>query len=239
MTIALGERILFVVAMEAEAQPIRASLGLTGAEATQLHPDFPAMITIGDGPRPRAVATNGTDSRFGVDAIASQPAVVTTLTAIEVFEPTLVISAGAAGGFDKRGGAIGEVVLSDRVVFHDRRVQIPGFDRYGRGDYPVADLSAIAIDLGLTIGTASTGNALDAPQVDLDGMDETQTLAKDMEAAAVAWVCEHKRVPFVALKAITDLVDVPEPTGEQFARNLAVATKNLATTAAQLTAALG
>lgn len=222
--------VLFVVAMEAEAAPVRAALGLDDA-GTPLHDAFPARLWRGDGV---ALATNGIDARHGVDAIATQPAVVTTLHAIEAVAPTLVVSAGTAGGFARRGGAIGTVYLAERCVFHDRRIAIDGFDRYGIGDYPVHDLGAVADVLGFVRGTVSTGNALDAPDHDLASMDATAAVAKDMEAAAVAWTCEHTATPFTALKVITDLVDHHTETAEQFLANLRTATATLADAARRL-----
>jgi nucleoside phosphorylase len=230
---------LFVVAMEAEAGPVRRALGLDGP-GEQLHPAFPARVWRGGnvGGRLVSVAVNGIDPRFDVESIATQPAVTTTLHAIEHVAPTLVISAGTAGGFEARGGAIGSVYLADRVVFHDRRIAIPGWDAYGDGDYPVLDLSALAQQLGFGLGTVSTGNALDAPPVDVDRMHASKAVAKEMEAAAVAWVCERMGVAFAALKVITDLVDHPEPAADQFTRNLAIATTHLADAAASLAASL-
>lgn len=222
--------VLFVVAMEAEAAPVRAALGLDGA-GDPLHPAFPARLWRRDGV---ALACNGTDPRFGVDAIASQPAVTTTLHAVEAVTPSIVVSAGTAGGFERRGGAIGTVYLATRCVFHDRRIAIDGFDRYGIGDYPVHDLAHLADALGFATGTVSTGNALDAPDHDMALMDDHGAVAKDMEAAAVAWTCERTGTPFTALKVITDLVDHPEETADQFLRNLRHATSRLAEAAAAL-----
>ena len=59
-------------------------------------------------------------------------------------------------------------------------------------------------------------------------MDATAAVAKDMEAAAVAWTCEQTGTPFTALKVITDLVDHHTETAEQFLANLRVATDRLA-----------
>ena len=52
---------------------------------------------------------------------------------------------------------------------------------------------------------------------------------KEMEAAAIAWVCKQLDVPFLALKAITDVVDDPgtEHTEAQFYSNLKVASARL------------
>ena len=51
---------------------------------------------------------------------------------------------------------------------------------------------------------------------------------KEMEAAAVAWVCWLTGTPVFAVKAITDLVDHPAGTVEQFLANLGQATDRLA-----------
>jgi 5'-methylthioadenosine nucleosidase len=225
---------LFVVAMEAEAAPLRDALGLDG-HGELLHQAFPARLWRN---KTAAVAVNGTDPRFGVESIATQPAITTTLHAVEALAPSTVISAGTAGGFAVRGGAIGSAYLADRVVFHDRRIAIPGWDRYGDGDYPVVDPTQLATRLGVETGTVTTGNALDAPPVDIARMHATDAVAKDMEAAAVAWMCERLSVPFTALKVITDLVDDPEETAEQFDRNLATATARLAEIGPRLLAAL-
>jgi nucleoside phosphorylase len=41
-----------------------------------------------------------------------------------------------------------------------------------------------------------------------------------MEACSIAQVCAQCGVPFVAVKAVTDLVDHPEPVQDAFLRNL-------------------
>ena len=216
--------------MEAECKPVREALGIDGP-GQQLHPRFPARLWTHE---QFAVAVNGVDPRFGVDSIGGQPAVTTTLHAIESTQPDLVISAGTAGGFIARGARIGSVYLADRCVFHDRRIAIEGFDLYGVGDYPVANLPRSVDRLGFDRGAISTGNALDAPDVDLANMAAAAVVAKDMEAASVAWVCERMTVPFAALKVVTDLVDGPQPTAQEFVCNLKAATETLATSVVAL-----
>ena len=53
---------------------------------------------------------------------------------------------------------------------------------------------------------------------------------KEMECAAVAWVCEKLRVPFVALKSITDIVDGDKATRDEFESNLRTASAALQVT---------
>lgn len=50
---------------------------------------------------------------------------------------------------------------------------------------------------------------------------------KEMEAAGIAWVAEFNKVPFFALKVITDIVDGGRPTHEEFMANLGIAAVKL------------
>jgi 5'-methylthioadenosine nucleosidase len=203
---------LFVIAMEAEAAPVRKELGLTG-EGNLLAEGVMARLWSNESVH---IVTNGSDSRFDVDAIGTLPASLTTYLAIQKTNPKIVISAGTCGGFIARDGFIGEVILADRCVFHDRRIPLEGFMKYGIGDFSVANLHAIAERLGFKIGAVSTGDSLDSQPADLDFMNAVNAVAKDMEAAAVAWACALNEVPFTALKVTTDLVDGEITTEEEF-----------------------
>ena len=214
---------LFVIAMEAEAAPVRKELGLTG-EGSLLAKGVTARLWSNESVH---IVTNGSDSRFDVDAIGTLPASLTTLLAIEKTNPKIVISAGTCGGFIAREGFIGEIILADRCVFHDRRIPLEGFMKYGIGDFSVANLATIAERLGFRMGTVSTGDSLDSQPSDLDFMNSVTTVAKDMEAAAVAWVSALKEVPFTALKVTTDLVDGEITTEEECVTKLQYASNRL------------
>ncbi len=220
--------VVIVVAMAAEAAGIRAQLGLDGRGAV-LHPAFPARwwstAALDD---PITVVTNGVDPDFGVDSIGTQAATTTTLHAIERFTPRVVLSAGTCGGFAARGGAIGSTYLATEVRRHDRRIEVDGMREMMRADEGVLEAAGIASELGIGVGPVTTSDSLDAPPLDLARMTEVGAVAKDMEAAAVAWVCRRHGVPFQACKVVTDLVDDPEQTQVQFLRNLAAASDRLA-----------
>ena len=209
--------------MEAEAATVRKELGLTG-EGSLLAKGVTARLWSNESVH---MVTNGSDSRFDVDAIGTLPASLTTYLAIQKTNPKIVISAGTCGGFIAREGFVGEIILADRCVFHDRRIPLEGFMKYGIGDFSVANLHAIAERLGFRIGAVSTGDSLDAPPTDLDFMNSVNAVAKDMEAAAVAWACELSEVPFTALKVTTDLVDGEITTEEEFVTNLQYASNRL------------
>lgn len=215
------------MAMEAEARPIISALE---AVETDGAPPLPARFFVACADDHEVVvAINGRDPRHGVDSIGTEAAALTTLEVVRRFSPDVLISAGTAGGWQSKGARIGDVYVSgDRFVHHDRRIAIPGFDAYGIGSYPVVDTSAMAVALGLKPGVVTTSNSLDENDDDRRMIAMNGGDAKEMEAAAVAYVAELAGVSMLAVKAITDLVDHHTATAEQFSANLAMASARLA-----------
>lgn len=215
------------MAMAAEAAPILSSL-----QARAVTGPAPLVARWFDATRHGAeirIAINGRDRRFGVDSIGTEAAALNTYAVINAFRPELVISAGTAGGWQRSGGTIGDVYVSDgQVVHHDRRIALEGFDLYGIGAYPVVNGRAMAKSLGLKTGVMTTSNSLDENDDDREKIAASGASVKDMEAAAVGYVCEQMAVPFMAVKAITDLVDHHASTAEQFTANLKTASVRLA-----------
>lgn len=220
-------RIALVMAMAAEAAPVLATL-----QARSVTSPAPLVTRWFDAERHGAeirVAINGRDRRFGVDSIGTEAAALTTYATITSFRPDLVISAGTAGGWQRCGGEIGDVYVSDgQIVHHDRRIALEGFDAYGIGAYPVVNARAMAKSLGLKTGVMTTSNSLDENDDDRSMIEASGACVKDMEAAAVAYVCEQMGVSMMAVKAVTDLVDHHTSTAEQFTANLKVASGRLA-----------
>ena len=75
--------------------------------------------------------------------MGTSPSALGTYLAIKKLRPSLVINAGTAGGFRSKGGNIGDTYISLYCKHHDRRIPIPGFSEYGRGDHkslPVPNL---------------------------------------------------------------------------------------------------
>ena len=223
-------RVLIVMAMHAEAKPVVRELGLKPVETPPWAAPVPMRLWQGQvGANEVDLVVNGQDSETGLDLIGTQAATASTMLGCEAFTPDLVVSAGTCGGFAKRGGSIGKVYLaSDRVWYHDRRVPIPGFEQMARGGYPVTDLTEIGGRLGLEPGVVSTGDSLDLSDEDSERIESVGAHAKEMEAAAVAWVAGLFRARFTALKSVTDIVDGPHPPEEEFFENLKQATENLA-----------
>ena len=238
-------RVAIVMAMEAEAAPLRRALGAQPIAGPGWASALPVQIAAvpESADRPAVLlAVNGTDPVTGVDCIGSTAAGLTTQVALATADqtwntaPDLVLSVGTAGGWARDGSAIGDVFFAwDRFVCHDRRIELPGFDTFGRGEHPAADLRSHAEPLGCRLGVVTTGDSLDQSPEDAARILASGASVKEMEAAAVAWVGGLHGVAVGAVKAITDLVDSPVATAEQFTANLAAAAEALrATTLALL-----
>lgn len=252
--------VALVMAMEAEAAPLRSALGAAPLASPPWAASLPMRLSRApaDGARPAVtLAVNGTDPRTGVDAIGSTAAALATHLVLSdslAAHPSaayrspaghagpveLVLSVGTAGGWNRAGAAVGDVYLAhDRFVCHDRRIPMPGFDQLGLANLEAADLTAHAGPLGCKLGVVTSGDSLDETDVDRERIIASGAVVKEMEAAAVAWVAHLHGVPVGAVKAITDLVDAPEPAAEQFLANLAIAADALRVTTLALVDRLG
>jgi len=221
------KNILIIFAMQAEAQPLIDHLQLT--ETTEaIKGPWPSKIFSGTHKECYVnVVLNGKDSRHNVDLVGTNAATLTTYLAIQAISPTLIINAGTAGGFRKKGAAVGDVFLSTAFRNHDRRIPIPGFLEWGIGHIDSFSTEQLQKDLGFKAGVVTTGNSLDYVARDLEIMAENDASVKDMEAAAIAAIADLFNIPFFALKVITDIVDGERPTEEEFLENLGVAASSL------------
>jgi hypothetical protein len=148
-------RILILVAMEAEAQPLLDALQLSKVPAKV--PFAPFQVFAGSYKGHHVtVVTNGKDARFKVDNVGTTPGMLmwiphlncflfitflsplgalTAFYAIHENNPDIVINAGTAGGFKRVGASIGDAFITTSCSHHDRRIPIPGFTEYGKGDH--------------------------------------------------------------------------------------------------------
>jgi len=138
------------------------------------------------------------------------------------------VNGGTCGGFEREGMEVGMVVAGERAVFHDRRIPLPGFDKMGVGERPLFLPEGMVEGVGLEVGVVSTGNSLDCSSEDDERMVESGARVKDMECAAIAWTCSLSQTPLIAIKSVTDIVDGPKSTSEEFLANLQLASTNLA-----------
>lgn len=224
MKLTVIEKILIIVAMQAEAKPIIDRL-VMDEMVQNFDNDLPfRYFTKVRQNQEIVLMVSGTDPRYGVDNIGTQASTLMAYIGISQFNPDLVISAGTAGGFAEIGAKIGSVYLSDGdFVFHDRQVPLPGFDKQGTGNYPALNTRALAKLLGLPYGRVSSGSSFQKNSAQLQQIKNSGAVAKEMEAAAIAWVCWLKAVPLLAIKSITNLLDQESDSENQFIENFDIA----------------
>jgi 5'-methylthioadenosine nucleosidase len=233
------QRVVLVVAMEQEADPFIRTHGLERMKPSPFMPGMPMVCYTGHlrGDKHKSggkrlqifLVWTGRDERYKVNNVATTAASVATYASLAAFQPVdLVLSAGTAGGFAAVGATVGDVYLSTKCVFHNRRIPAgTDYEEYGFGHFRSPSLLLLATACGLKQGVVSTSDSLDFSPIDLELMRGEGAAVKEMEAAAVAWVCQQVHVPFVAVKSITDIIDGPETVDDEFYANLQTASEAL------------
>lgn len=218
-------RVAFLFAMSAEGTGFADRLGLE--DRGRLDPALPAHWLSGthvqgdSGPIEVAVAFAGIDPKHGIDRIGTVPAAVAAHLLIRRFEPDLLVNAGTCGGFEARGAEVGTVYLGSKAfLFHDHRIPLAGMDAFGVGRIEARYPEELIEVLDARPGVVSTGDSFTPSAEELEFFEVEGVHAKEMEAAGIARMAEDHGLPFLAVKAVTDLVDHPEPEQEAFLRNL-------------------
>lgn len=222
------ERVLLIIAMEAEAAPLVNELNLTKDDPPRIAAPAPCVSFSGQYAGMEVhVVCNGKCLVHGVDNVGTVPAALSAYLALQEFKPDLLISVGTAGGFRSKGAEVGDVFVGTATVYHDRRIPIPGFDKYGTSMTDAVPTPNLKAALGLKNGVVSSGNSLDFCSEDMQLMQMHEAAVKEMEAAAIAWSCHLFGCPMFCLKAITDIVDGGRATEEEFLENLHTAAASL------------
>ncbi|MGX5172533.1 phosphorylase family protein [Aliikangiella sp. IMCC44653] len=224
------QRVTLLVAMQAEADPIIEHFQLK-LNQQALNPQLPMRCYQGQvNSIFLSLVINGQDKRYAVDNIGCEAAVLATYESIVKLSPEIIISAGTAGGFSAQGAKIGLVYASaDKFIFHDRIVPIAGFTESSVGHFPAAKIDKLCDDLNLPKGIISTGSSLKKTADEVAIIKQHNAVAKEMEAAAVAWVGMLLGKPVMALKSITNLIDEENQSEQEFIKNLSLASSQLKT----------
>ena len=160
----------------------------------------------------------GTINHLNVSAVYSGVCKVNAAIAaqllIDMFHVDLIINAGTAGGM-KEGVQLFDTVISERVIYHDVADDIlTDFHPWLKSNYFLADqeLCAIARAYSRTskhpvlFGTMVTGEQFIEDEKREEINRKFDPLSTDMETAGVAHVCYVNRIPFLAVRTITDTV---------------------------------
>lgn len=145
-------------------------------------------------------------------------AAVGTTLLLDHFKPDYVINTGSAGGYHTELD-VGDIVISTDVRHHDVDVTVFGYE-YGQvpqmppGFTPdkslieKAEKAARGItDIKVAKGLIVTGDSFmnDPERVEFVRGKFTDLYAVEMEAAAIAQVCHLFNVPFVIIRALSDI----------------------------------
>ena len=137
-------------------------------------------------------------------------AAIGTLTLVNSFLPDFVINSGVAGGADQSINVM-DVVAGARVAYHDvwcgpesELGQVQGLPLYFQGAKRLLDLvpDRDGIHKGLICSGDQFIDTLEA--VNRIKGNFPEALAVDMESGAIAQVCHLNKVPFLALRVISD-----------------------------------
>lgn len=184
---------------------------------------------------------NGVDVILLKSGIGKVNAAMSTTILLERFQPDVVINTGSAGGFLSSLN-VGDIVISTEVVHHDVDVtafgyaygQVPGMPARYTADTKLieaAEKSAAHIrDIQVVKGLIATGDSFmnDPARVEFVRTQFSNLYAVEMEAAAIAQVCFQFGVPFVVIRALSDIAGKESSVSfEQFLHKAALHSSEL------------
>ncbi len=165
---------------------------------------------------------SGTISNVNVvillSGIGKVSAAVGTTLLIERYKPDYIINTGTAGGL--QNVKIGDLILGNKIGYHDADLTAFGYSLGQMAQQPAYFkpdnfLSKVILDTvdnlpnkqDIYEGTILSGDSF---MSDIERVNETrinfpEALAVEMESAAIAQVCKQFNVPFVVLRAVSDL----------------------------------
>lgn len=171
----------------------------------------------------------------GIGKVAA--AMGTTLL-LDNYQVNGVINTGSAGGIGP-SVSIGDIVISTEVCYHDVGVDSFGYQPGQMADQPArftahSELVSSAeralrrthSSIPFLKGLICTGDSFVCTenQKDVIRNNFPNAIAVDMEASAVAQVCYHFNVPFLVLRAVSDVAD--KQSLVSYNRFLTLATEN-------------
>ena len=160
----------------------------------------------------------------------------------------LIVNTGSAGGIGA-GLHVGDVVIASEMAYHDVDATVFGYSigqvpqmpaRYIANQGTIEKTITAAKKTGLTPvkGLIVTSDSFIASQAQTDVIlsNFPDALASEMEGAAIAQVCYQFDVPFVIIRAMSDVAD--EEAGVSFDEFIIEAGKKSAEMVLELVASL-
>ncbi|UYU32658.1 5'-methylthioadenosine/S-adenosylhomocysteine nucleosidase [Siccibacter colletis] len=162
---------------------------------------------------------NGTDVALLKSGIGKVSAAMGAALLLEHCKPDLIINTGSAGGLAPTLN-VGDIVVSDEARYHDADVTAFGYEIGQMAGCPAAfkaDDTLVSaaeacikqLNLNAVRGLIVSGDAFINGAEGLAKIRHNfpQAVAVEMEATAIAHVCHNFGVPFVVVRAISDVAD--------------------------------
>ncbi|MDO9947608.1 5'-methylthioadenosine/S-adenosylhomocysteine nucleosidase [Glaesserella parasuis] len=162
---------------------------------------------------------NNTDVALLQSGIGKTAAAMGTALLLQLTKPEMVINTGSAGGLDANLN-VGDIVISTEVRHHDIDVTAFGYEKGQLPANPAAfmaneQLAQIAIKETEKAGFNAVSGLICSGDLFVNGSDMIARIRNDfpsvkaveMEAASIAQVCHAFQVPFVVVRAISDVAD--------------------------------
>lgn len=162
---------------------------------------------------------NGVEVALLKSGIGKVSAAMGTTLLLELCKPDFIINTGSAGGLAPTL-KVGDIVVSSEVRYHDADVTAFGYEPGQMAGCPAAfaaDQTLIttaehciqALNLHAVRGLVVSGDAFINGAEPLARLRKTfpQAVAVEMEATAIGHVCHQFSVPFVVIRAISDVAD--------------------------------
>ncbi len=113
------------------------------------------------------------------------------------------MSVGTAGIRNNGNLKIGDIYISKKIYFYDRRFNTPNYQRYGVGGYLSMDTSMLLKKFNIHNEIVCSSDSFEEDETDREMMKKLDCNVVDMEAAGVAWVSMLTHTPMFAMKGIT------------------------------------
>lgn len=134
-------------------------------------------------------------------------AAIGAITLIEAFSPDIIINTGVAAGAGDNV-AVMDIVVADRLAHHDfwcigeEWGHVPGSPLY----FPAVTPDIPANTPGIKHGLIASGELFISSKAEIDSIRShfPDVMAVDMESAAIAQACNHRGIPFICIRVISD-----------------------------------
>ncbi len=161
---------------------------------------------------------NNADVTILLSGIGKVSAAIGTTLLIEKFQPGIILNTGTAGGLNDT--VMGDIIVADKVCYHDVDVTAFGYKLGQMAGQPESFLT----DSNLVTKIINSINKIDNPPNYKKGLilsgdsfvsdknllltiktNFPTALAVEMESTAIAQTCKQLNIPFVVIRAISDM----------------------------------